>query len=172
MLNMAQAQAQNLRRDDYLSWDDTFMLMSTLVAQRSKDPNTQVGACIVDHKNRIIGIGYNGFPRGCDDDKFPWARDNENPLLNKYYYVIHAEQNAINNSNQLDLDGCSMYITHHPCHECVKQIIQSGIKKVYYNQDINLPPESIEAACTMLAAAGVDLIYYSSPRSMHLALKA
>ncbi len=116
-----------------LSWDEYFMSIAKLSAMRSKDPSTQVGACIVNEKKRIVGIGYNGFPSGCDEDSFPW--DNDKGFLDsKYAYVVHAEVNAILNSNS-SLDGCILYVSLFPCNECAKLIIQSGIKHIFFEED-------------------------------------
>ncbi len=122
------------KRSDYISWDEYFMGIAVLSAMRSKDPNTQVGACIVDSNNKIVGIGYNGFPIGCSDDCLPWERQGE-WLNTKYPYVCHAELNAILNSVSRDLKGCSIYVGLFPCNECAKAIIQSGIKEVVYLSD-------------------------------------
>lgn len=124
-----------MKRTDYISWNEYFMSICILSSKRSKDPNTQVGSCIVDENNHIIGIGYNGFPNGCSDDILPWSRDNPNNLENKYPYVVHAEVNAILNKNIMDLSNCRMYITLFPCNECTKLIIQSGIREIIYLQD-------------------------------------
>ncbi len=116
-----------------LKWDEYFMSIAKLTAMRSKDPSTQVGACIVNKNNRIVGIGYNGFPSGCDDDIFPW--DNDKGFLDsKYAYIVHAEVNAILNSSS-SLDGCSIYVSLFPCNECAKVIIQSGIKHIIFEDD-------------------------------------
>ena len=123
------------KRTDYISWEEYFMAIAQLSARRSKDPNTQVGACIVNSNKRIIGIGYNGFPTGCSDDELPWGRDGD--FLNtKYPYVCHAEMNAITNAtNKPDLDGASLYVSLFPCNECAKLIVQVGIKEVVYLSD-------------------------------------
>lgn len=121
------------KRTNYLSWDSYFMGVALLSSMRSKDPNTQVGACIVNQQKRIVGIGYNGLPVGCDDDEFPWNNTGEY-LETKYPYVVHAEPNAILNSTT-KLDGCTIYVTLFPCNECAKLIIQSGIKEVVYLSD-------------------------------------
>lgn len=151
------------KRDNYLSWDQTFMLVATVSAQRSKDPATQVGCCIVDHNNRVIGIGYNGLPRGCNDDDFPWSNDTQLPYdETKYAYVVHAEQNAILNSI-LSLDGATMYVTRHPCNECAKSIIQSGISTVIYRDMPTSSPVadmSISASQRMFSHAGVCVVRY------------
>ena len=115
------------KRQDYISWDEYFMGLAVLSAMRSKDPSTQVGACIVNKSNKIVGIGYNGFPIGCSDDTLPWQRSGE-WLDTKYPYVCHAELNAILNSVSRDLNECSIYVGLFPCNECAKAIIQSGIK--------------------------------------------
>lgn len=123
------------KRTDYISWEEYFMAIAQLSARRSKDPSTQVGACIVNTKKRIIGIGYNGFPTGCSDDELPWDREGDF-LDTKYPYVCHAEMNAISNSsNKPDLDGASMYVSLFPCNECAKLIVQVGIKEVVYLSD-------------------------------------
>ncbi len=123
------------KRSDYISWEEYFMAIAQLSAKRSKDPGTQVGACIVNKNNRIIGIGYNGFPTGCSDDELPWDREGDF-LDTKYPYVCHAEMNAITNaSNKPDLDGASMYVSLFPCNECAKLIVQVGIKEVVFLSD-------------------------------------
>ena len=122
-----------MKRENYLSWDEYFMAITELSAMRSKDPSTQVGACIVSDDNRILSIGYNGAPNGFNDDEFPWGRDGEN-LNTKYPYVCHAEMNAILNyrGSRKDLEGSKIYVDLFPCNECAKMIIQSGIKEVIY----------------------------------------
>ncbi len=124
------------KRDDYLTWDEYFMGVAKLSAMRSKDPSTQVGACIVGNDNRILSIGYNGTPNGFDDDNFPWAREGC-PLETKYLYVCHAEMNAILNfrGSSRELEGAKIYVDLFPCNECAKLIIQSGIKEVIYLSD-------------------------------------
>ncbi|KAH9134539.1 hypothetical protein AeRB84_019697 [Aphanomyces euteiches] len=123
------------KRQDYLSWDDYFMSVAFLSSMRSKDPSTQVGACIVNEEKKIVGIGYNGFPNGCDDDLLPWARQADSPLDTKYPYVCHAEMNAILNKNATSVKGCTIYVALFPCNECAKLIIQSGITRVIYYSD-------------------------------------
>ncbi len=120
------------KNNDYISWDEYFMGISLLSAKRSKDPNTQVGACIVDEYKKIVGIGYNGFPNGCSDDILPWHKHNDKWLDNKYPYVVHAEANAILNKNNVSSNNLKMYVTLFPCNECAKLIIQSGIKEIIY----------------------------------------
>ncbi|MCB2229307.1 dCMP deaminase family protein [bacterium] len=143
------------KRKDYLSWDDYFMAVAELSAQRSKDPNTQVGACIVNIKRRIIGIGYNGFPMGLSDDNAPWGRDGDY-LDTKYPYVCHAEMNAItNSSNKADLEGASIYVSLFPCNECAKLIVQVGIKEVVFLSDKYREQDMFIASRRILEAAGV-----------------
>ena len=142
-----------MKRNDYISWDKYFMGVAVLSSMRSKDPSTQVGACIVNKAKRIVGIGYNGMPYGCDDDKFPWDRTGDN-LDTKYPYVVHAEPNAILNSNA-NLEGCTIYVTLFPCNECAKLIIQSGIKEVVYMDDKYNGTESDIASKKMLDSAKV-----------------
>lgn len=140
-------------KKQYISWDEYFMGVSILSSLRSKDPNTKVGACIVNKNKRIVGIGYNGFPVGCSDDEFPWGRDGEF-LKTKYPFVVHAEANAILNSTT-DLSGATIYVSLFPCHECSKLIIQSGIKEIVYLSDKYSGTESDQAAKKMLEAGGV-----------------
>ena len=124
------------KRTNYITWSEYFMSIAKLSAQRSKDPSTQVGACIVTNNNKIVGIGYNGFPNGCSDDILPWKKEGAR-LDTKYMYVVHAEVNAIiNHSGSLStLKGCTMYVTLFPCNECAKLIIQSGIIHIIYESD-------------------------------------
>ena len=126
----------NLERKHYLDWDSYFMAVAKLSALRSKDPSTQVGACIVSSDNRILSIGYNGAPNGWDDKNFPWSREGE-PLENKYFYVVHGERNAILNyrGHRKDFENAKIYVDLFPCNECAKEIIQSGIKEVIYLSD-------------------------------------
>lgn len=138
-----------------LNWDEYFMALAHLSAVRSKDPSTQVGAVIVDSNNRVVGLGYNGFPRGCDDNKFPWEREGEY-LDTKYAYVVHAELNAILNANKL-IENCRLYVSLFPCNECSKAIIQSGIKEIIYESDKYKDLDQFKASKKMLEAAGVKL---------------
>ena len=147
------------KRDDYLSWDEYFMGVAMLASYRSKDPNTQVGACIVNSKNRIMSVGYNGFPMGCSDDEFPWERQGS-AYDTKYFYVCHAELNAILNSRDSNLEGCKIYVALFPCNECAKAIIQSGIKEVVYMADKYANSDSVIAAKRMFDTAGVKYRAY------------
>ncbi|MCR4928659.1 MAG: dCMP deaminase family protein [Lachnospiraceae bacterium] len=147
------------KREDYISWDEYFTGIAMLSGMRSKDPNTQVGACIVDKNNRILSVGYNGFPNGCSDDLFPWAREGE-VLNTKYAFVAHSELNAILNYRGGNLEGAKIYVSLFPCNECAKAIIQCGIKEVIYDSDkYNNTPTNI-AAKKMFEAAGVKCIQY------------
>ena len=143
------------KREDFLSWDEYFMGVAMLASYRSKDPNTQVGACIVNAKNRIMSVGYNGFPMGCSDDEFPWERQGS-AYDTKYFYVCHAELNAILNSRDSNLEGCKIYVALFPCNECAKAIIQSGIKKVLYLSDKYKDTDGVKASKKMFDAAGVE----------------
>lgn len=142
-----------MKREGYISWDEYFMGVAQLSAMRSKDPTTQVGACIVNEKKRIVGIGYNGFPYGVEDDTFPWAKSDE-WLDSKYPYVVHAEPNAILNAT-VSLDNTTLYVTLFPCNECAKLIIQSGVKEVIYLEDKYFEKESFIASRRMFDASGV-----------------
>ncbi|MGI6077266.1 MAG: deoxycytidylate deaminase [Fastidiosipilaceae bacterium] len=144
------------KRTDYISWDEYFMGVALLAAKRSKDPNTQVGACIVNPEKRIISTGYNGFPSGISDDDFPWGRDGEF-LDTKYPYVCHAELNAILNQPGTSLAGCSIYVALFPCNECAKAIIQAGIKEVVYLSDKYANEPSTLASKRMFKETGVML---------------
>lgn len=160
---------KNDKREDYLDWDETFMLMSKLIAQRSKDPNTQTGACIVDDNNVIVGLGYNGFPRGCNDDKLPWCRKGD-LLEAKYAFVVHAEANAIMNAN-VSVKNCRLYCYLFPCNECAKNIIQKGIKEVIYESDKYKDVDIFKASRKMLKMTGVKLRKYSPKHKMVLRKK-
>ncbi|MBN1634467.1 MAG: dCMP deaminase family protein [Ignavibacteria bacterium] len=144
-----------MKSKNYISWDEYFMGIALLSAKRSKDPSTQVGACIVNMHNKIVGIGYNGFPIGCSDDELPWEREGENINLTKYPYVVHAEANAILNSTK-DLHGARIYVDLFPCNECAKLIIQAGIKQVLYMNDKYRDTDSVKASKRMFELAGVE----------------
>ena len=148
--------SKNEKRNDYIGWDEYFMAIAKLSAMRSKDPNTQVGACIVSNDNRILSIGYNGAPNGFDDEKFPWGRDGVN-LETKYPYVCHAELNAILNyrGSKKDLESAKIYVYLFPCNECAKIIIQSGIKEVIYLCDKYADSENNIASRRLLDECGV-----------------
>lgn len=140
------------KRTDYLSWDEYFMAVALLSAERSKDPSTQVGACIANSQNKIVGVGYNGFPIGCSDDELPWARSGDF-LSTKYPYVCHAELNAVLNAISTDLTGCRIYVGLFPCNECTKVIIQSGIKEIIYLSDKYKNSDQVKASKRMLDMA-------------------
>lgn len=151
------------KRTDYISWPDYFMGIAILSSQRSKDPSSQVGACIVNPQNKIVGIGYNGFPIGCSDDELPWAREGD-ACDTKYPYVCHAELNAIMNKNAADLTDCRIYTTLFPCCECTKLIIQGGIKKVIYLSDKYHDTDSVRASRRMMDMAGVEYEAFAPQR--------
>lgn len=148
-----------MKRDNYLDWDEYFMSIALLSSMRSKDPSTQVGACIVNSAHRIVSVGYNGFPRGCSDDEFPWTKGKEVDD-SKYLYVTHAELNAILNCRGANLEGTTIYVTHFPCNECSKAIIQSGISKVVYKEDPHFDRTDVLASKKMFEAAGVEFESY------------
>lgn len=142
------------------SWDETFMGIAEVVARRSKDPSTQVGACIVSEENRILSVGYNGAPNGWSDEDFPWAREAEDPLDLKYHYVIHAERNAVLNFDGIRnrLKGAKVYVTHFPCSECAKEIVQVGVKEIIYLNTHDLGGDiSTRASLRTLEACGVSV---------------
>jgi dCMP deaminase len=142
------------KRTDYITWDEYFMGVALLSGRRSKDPNTQVGACIVNDKNKIVGAGYNGLPIGCNDDDFPWDKSGDF-LQTKYPFVCHAELNAILNNIGMDLAGCRIYTALFPCNECSKAIIQSGIKEVIYLSDKYDGTDVSKASKKLLDTSGV-----------------
>lgn len=144
-----------MKKENYISWDQYFMGVAKLSAMRSKDPNTQVGACIVNEKKRIVGIGYNGFPIGINDDDYPWESSGAY-LETKYPYVVHAEPNAILNST-VSLENATLYVTLFPCNECAKLIIQSGIKEIVYAENKYHEEDSVKASMRMLNDAKVQI---------------
>lgn len=148
------------KRTDYLSWDEYFMGVAKLSGMRSKDPNTQVGCCIVSQDNRILSMGYNGFPTGCSDDEFPWAREGNDPVHIKYLYTTHSELNAILNYRGTTLVGARLYVSLFPCNECAKAIIQSGISEVIYDCDKYADTPGVIASKRMMDAAGVKYHQY------------
>lgn len=147
-----------MKRNDYLTWDEYFMGIAMLSAMRSKDPSTQVGACIVNDDKRIMSMGYNGMPRCCSDDEYPWDRDGEG-LDSKYLYVCHAEFNAILNCER-NVRDCTVYVTLFPCNECAKAIVQSGIKEIVYMEDKYADSDSVKASKRMFDTAGVKYRQY------------
>lgn len=159
------------KRQDYINWDEYFMGVAQLAAKRSKDPSTQVGACIVSMDNKILSIGYNGFPIGCSDDEFPWEKTDTSPDHNKYLYSTHSELNAILNYRGGSLEGTKLYVTLFPCNECAKAIIQAGIRTLIYDSDKYADSDSVIASKRMLDAAGVAYLPYKrSGRSITLEL--
>ncbi len=156
------------KREDYISWDEYFMGVALLSSMRSKDPNTQVGACIVNDDNRIVSVGYNGFPRGCSDESFPWERSGENPNDTKYPFVCHAELNAILNSNGIGLKNTRIYVALFPCNECAKSIIQAGIKEVIYISDKYANTDGAKASRMMLESAGIKLTQFKSNKKIEI----
>ena len=145
-----------MKRANAISWETYFMGIAHLSALRSKDPNTQVGAVIVDQEHKVVSIGYNGFPKGCSDDEYPWENEGSS-LETKYVYVVHAELNAILNSPRT-VKCCSIYVSLFPCHECAKAIIQSGILEIVYESDKYASSESVLASKRMLESAGVKMV--------------
>ena len=141
--------------NNHLSWDEYFMSVANLSSLRSKDPRTKVGSCIVNDRNHIVGVGYNGFPVGISDDEFPWGRDGDFADT-KYPYVVHAEQNAILNAH-IQIYGCRIYTTNFPCHECTKYIIQAGITEVIYMRENGSDDDSKIASNRMYSAAGIRI---------------
>ena len=159
---MAPNREDTMKRKDYISWDEYFMGVSLLSGMRSKDPNTQVGACIVSEDNKILSMGYNGFPLGCSDEEFPWEREGDVEET-KYAYVTHSELNAILNYRGGSLQGAKLYVSLFPCNECAKAIIQSGIKTVIYDDDKYADTPASRASRRMFDAAGVEYRRYKRP---------
>lgn len=150
------------KRKDYISWDEYFMGVAYLASMRSKDPGTQVGACIVSQDNKILSMGYNGLPIGCSDDEFPWLREcsDGNELNTKYPYIVHSELNAILNYRGPGLEGARLYVTLFPCNECAKAVIQSGIRTVIYGDDKYKNAPNNIASMRLFNAAGVRYYKY------------
>ncbi|WP_214688184.1 MULTISPECIES: dCMP deaminase family protein [unclassified Exiguobacterium] len=151
---------------NHMNWDDYFMNVAILSAERSKDPNTKVGAVIVNEDKRIVGIGYNGFPNGCSDLDFPWAREGAYEDT-KYAYVVHAEENAILNSTH-SLKEASIYVSLFPCNECAKKIIQSGIREIVYLSDKYNGTATDIASKRMLKASGVKTRQLSMEKTIRV----
>ena len=143
-----------MKRSEYLKWDEYFMGIALLSAKRSKDPSTSVGACIVSSDNKILSVGYNGMPKGCSDDEYPWDREGD-PLDTKYLYVCHAELNALLNYTGTNLSGATIYTTLFPCNECTKALIQSGIREIVYLEDKYADTDIVRASKRMMASAQV-----------------
>lgn len=146
------------KRANVLPWDETFMTIASVVSLRSKDPSTQVGACVVGSDNRILSLGYNGAPNGFDDDIFPWARESENSLDTKYPYVVHAERNAILNfrGSLREFENATVYVTHFPCNECAKEIVQAGIKHVIYLKNEKNETLEVQASKRIFTETGIS----------------
>ncbi len=150
-----------MKREDYITWDEYFMGIAKLSAKRSKDPSTQVGACIVNDDHKILSLGYNGMPIGMNDDNAPWDREGEY-LNTKYPYVCHSELNAILNARGINLTGATLYVTLFPCNECSKAIIQSGIKKVIYESDKYADTDGVKASKRMFDECGIEYNKYQA----------
>ncbi|XP_067664116.1 deoxycytidylate deaminase-like [Haliotis asinina] len=153
------------KRKDYIDWETYFMAMALVCAKRSKDPKTQVGACIVNKKKRIVGTGYNGMPDRCSDDKLPWGKG-EGLEWNKHLYVCHAEMNAILNRFSADLKNCKIYVTLFPCNHCTQMIIQSGIREVVFLSDEKKDKEEVKASKKLLDMADVHYRSYDGSRNI------
>ena len=154
-------------RQGALSWDDYFMGLAFLTSMRSKDPSTQVGACIVNDRNRIIGVGYNGMPSNCPNEELPWGKkSSEGFLSTKYPYVVHAELNAVLNKNAESAAGCRIYTTLFPCNECAKVIIQAGIRQVIYASDKHSDRLSARASRRLFELAGVEMRHFVSEKDL------
>lgn len=149
-----------MKKENFLKWDEYFMGIAMLSALRSKDPNTSVGACIVNQENRILSVGYNGMPKGCSDDEYPWERDGDF-LDTKYPYVCHAEMNAILNYTGVNMKGAKIYVTLFPCNECTKALIQTGISEIIYFDDKYSNADSTIASKRMLKSAGIKYRSYN-----------
>jgi len=141
-------------KSDIITWDDFFMGVCKLAAERSRDPSTAVGCCIVDDFNNIVGVGFNGLPRGCDPNLFPWDREG-GFLDTKYAYISHSETNALDNADRSKVRGSRLYVSLFPCNECSKRIIQNGIKEVIFLSDKYHNTDAAEASRRLLVAAGI-----------------
>ena len=138
------------------SWDDYFMALARQAATRSKDPNTQHGAIVVDPFKRVLSTGYNGGCRRIPDSLVDWSR----PA--KYSFVIHAEENALWHSQRLDLDGCTLYVTGCPCSRCMLRIAHAGVSRVVYGgtQSACVDDEDWKLTQKIASLAGVELRQY------------
>lgn len=143
---------ENSNMNFHIDWDTCFMLLALVISLRSKDPSTKVGSVIVDSKNRIVSLGYNGFPRGCSDHEYPWTKEPNKD--NKYLYVVHSEQNAVSNSSK-SLEGCKIYVTLFPCNKCSQVLIQEGVKEIVYLNNKSFENEIYKASLRMLKSSGV-----------------
>lgn len=157
------------KRKNYLSWDESFMQIAKLISQRSKDPSTQAGSVIVDDHGIVVGLGYNGFPRGTSDENLPWSRDGKFEET-KYAYVVHAEENAVYNANK-SVVGCKLYCTLFPCNECAKTLIQTGIKEVIFESDKYHDEPAWVASRKMLDMAGIKYRQYNTEFELTLTKK-
>ena len=153
-------------RNNYISWDECFMRKAHVIAERSKDPSTQAGAVVVNQHNVVVGLGYNGFPRGIETDAFSWEREGEF-LDTKYPYVCHAEENAVYNANNTTQD-CKIYCTLFPCNECAKTMIQNGIKEVIYESDKYRDVNPFIASRRLFGAAGITYRQYVCEQTQKL----
>ena len=159
-----------MKRQDYISWDEYFMGIAMLSAQRSKDSNTQVGACIVSREKKILSLGYNGMPTGCNDDEMPWEREGD-AINTKYMYVCHAELNAILNRGDVSLANSILYVTLFPCNECAKAIIQSGIKEIVYMSDKYASEANTIVSKRLFDMVGINYRQYKpTGRTIHIEL--
>ena len=159
-----------MKRQDYISWDEYFMGIAMLSAQRSKDSNTQVGACIVSREKKILSLGYNGMPTGCNDDEMPWEREGD-AINTKYMYVCHAELNAILNRGDVSLANSILYVTLFPCNECAKAIIQSGIKEIVYMSDKYASQANTIVSKRLFDMVGIKYRQYEpTGRTVHIEL--
>ena len=159
-------------RKNYLSWDDTFIMIAQVIAQRSKDPSTQTGAVVVDEDNIVLGLGYNGWAKGVKEGHFSWSKDyglNKKDILNtKYPYVVHAEVNAILSSNK-SVKGAKLYCYLFPCSECTKVIIQSGVKEVIYEDDRqDQNSNNFAVSKKLFDLSGVKHRKYNSKKKLHI----
>ncbi|KRY51242.1 Deoxycytidylate deaminase, partial [Trichinella britovi] len=151
----------NQKREDYISWTDYFMGVALLSSKRSKDPIMQEGACIVNSDNHIIGVGYNGMPAGCSDDRMPWADQANSILETKHPYICHAALNAVVNKISNSAKGCCLYTTHLPCSHCAGLLIQSGVKSVYFLKN-SLDTISTAATERLFKESGVHYEQYKT----------
>jgi dCMP deaminase len=148
-----------MKRKNYLKWQDYFMGIADLSSQRSKDPDTQVGCCIINpNNNHILSIGYNGLPKGFNDDEFLWE-DSKDFIESKHSYIVHAEANAILNASD-NLEGAEVYVTMFPCNECAKLLAQSKIKKIIYRDDKYLHKDSGKVSKLIFEKAGIEIVKY------------
>ncbi|KAF7710059.1 hypothetical protein HF521_008931 [Silurus meridionalis] len=149
-----------------------FMTVALLFAKKSPDPNTKVGACIVNQEGKIVGIGYNKMPNGCENADFPWKRGKYDDPTTKHQYVCHAELNAIVNKTSVDVKGCTIYVTLFPCNQCARILIQSGVRNLVYLSNKRKDRPDTNVSNKLLDTAGVTCRQFTAQGDVCALLKS